>query len=1172
MKKRILPIGFISLLISGVVALYLIAAEGNEKELVQVNYGGQSIKGAKEYLALIRNNQHTGLLNPKDVINARKQIEAASAYKSGNGTDDLNWVEIGPDNIGGRTRAIIYDNRDQESKTLYAGSVTGGVFKSTNQGTTWTKVNLNSGTANLNVSSMVQADDGTIYVGTGEGLSTERYTAYGDYGYEGGFIGKGIFKSDNNDNFTHVSGTEPVYEEENMDWVYINDLAIDKSGNRLFAATNNSLKYASLPGLNDWSSDCKHSIDSTVFTLNIELDSVVTCDSYEIVGGEIIYENPVYMVDTLLWDTANVNNDRKFVEFEEYGNVYDVKVSDEGWIITVFNGLIYVSESGDPMKFVNRSIFPENPDGFGRNIETISSNLTVFDTLGNVLLTQTNSAVRETDWDNIISTNSGFPSEGNEGRVEFAIAPSDQNVVYAMATKSSPPKRYSLFNIYLSEDGGQNWRVVAPGGSDLLNVLGATYFDGDGIAHIYYQGDYNNVLAVFPNDPYKILAGGVNLWEGVSVGSGGYYQWTEKSVGDATLLPTGIFFPLYVHVDHHTYVFKPGSNNEFMIGTDGGIYSGLAGQAYNFQARNKNYNVTQFYSIDITNSPNEVIGGTQDNGTQYIYGQGTTAMKGEDLWRPANFDAKYPEGTDGGYVAFSNIRIDKYAGSSLIEQVDPVSFYSKSLLPKNEDLTDRIRRSETLGYDYSANFFTSIPANSLPVDINFLTPMALWECYNNENSRDSVMVYVTKDYIIKFEVDSVYNPDGTLNRVDTMYLDEPLYARSKNLKHPFQFFDYNSYFADFDPSWVGDTLFHKGDSMMVKDLVSSKFFLATKDEIWMTLGGLVFNEEPEWFVISAKNKNGFTGNPSCMSYSADANELFVGTYEGDVYRISNIALAYNEDLADVDSPNCIIASTLIEFAEDNSQVITSIAVDPKDADNVLITLGNYGNTDYLYYSSDALGDDPTFNSVQNNVPAMPVYSSLIDFKTNVAYVGTDEGLWMTDDITAGNVSWDDASDGFGRVPIMAMKQQTTYKSKFDIVVIDPVTQEPLVDHYPAIDNYGMIYMATHGRGIFRIDSPALVGIEETPSNPKGVANSEISIYPNPASDELSVRFDLAAKSDVVMSIYDLSGKLVLSNSYGSLTSGQQNLKLNLNSLTRGTYMVHMIAGTESATTKLIIIK
>ena len=29
-----------------------------------------------------------------------------------------------------------------------------------------------------------------------------------------------------------------------------------------------------------------------------------------------------------------------------------------------------------------------------------------------------------------------------------------------------------------------------------------------------HAGDYNNTIAVFPNDPYRIIAGGVNLWHG----------------------------------------------------------------------------------------------------------------------------------------------------------------------------------------------------------------------------------------------------------------------------------------------------------------------------------------------------------------------------------------------------------------------------------------------------------------------------------------------------------------------------------------------------------------------------------------------------------------------------------------------------------------------------------
>lgn len=138
MKKRFLSIGVFSILICGLAALFFISAnEQKNEQMIVANAGGQSILGAKEYLALIRNNQQTGVLNPHDVIAARKQIEEQAMLKSGNSNTDLNWIEMGPDNIGGRTRAVIFDNRDANANTLYAGSVTGGLFKSTNLGSSW---------------------------------------------------------------------------------------------------------------------------------------------------------------------------------------------------------------------------------------------------------------------------------------------------------------------------------------------------------------------------------------------------------------------------------------------------------------------------------------------------------------------------------------------------------------------------------------------------------------------------------------------------------------------------------------------------------------------------------------------------------------------------------------------------------------------------------------------------------------------------------------------------------------------------------------------------------------------------------------------------------------------------------------------------------------------------
>jgi len=50
---------------------------------------------------------------------------------------NLNWVERGPANVGGRTRGIVVDPDDASKNTWYVGSVGGGVWKTTDAGTSW---------------------------------------------------------------------------------------------------------------------------------------------------------------------------------------------------------------------------------------------------------------------------------------------------------------------------------------------------------------------------------------------------------------------------------------------------------------------------------------------------------------------------------------------------------------------------------------------------------------------------------------------------------------------------------------------------------------------------------------------------------------------------------------------------------------------------------------------------------------------------------------------------------------------------------------------------------------------------------------------------------------------------------------------------------------------------
>jgi len=80
----------------------------------------------------------------------------------------LGWTSVGPDNLGGRVRSIVINPLNPN--TVYCGSVSGGVWKTTNAGVAWFPTT--DAAPSLIISCMVMdpTDTNIVYAGTGEGF------------------------------------------------------------------------------------------------------------------------------------------------------------------------------------------------------------------------------------------------------------------------------------------------------------------------------------------------------------------------------------------------------------------------------------------------------------------------------------------------------------------------------------------------------------------------------------------------------------------------------------------------------------------------------------------------------------------------------------------------------------------------------------------------------------------------------------------------------------------------------------------------------------------------------------------------------------------------------------------------------------------------------------------
>jgi hypothetical protein len=197
-------------------------------------------------------------------------------------------------------------------------------------------------------------------------------------------------------------------------------------------------------------------------------------------------------------------------------------------------------------------------------------------------------------------------------------------------------------------------------------------------------------------------------------------------------------------------------------------------------------------------------------------------------------------------------------------------------------------------------------------------------------------------------------------------------------------------------------------------------------------------------------------------------------------------------------------------------------------------LGNYGNDNYVYYSANGGNASPVFNSIQSNLPKAPVYSGLIEMHGNNAIVGTDIGVFSTANLTSGNPQWTPDMSGIGNV------------------VVTDIRQQSMRDYH--ILNYGVIYMATYGLGLWMEDTYyEPVGIDENRISTSKFNN--LSITPNPADNQITISSTQDVSGQVMADIYDMTGRVVLNQSLGFKAKGEFTGIVNISALPAGSYIL-----------------
>lgn len=493
----------------------------NSDEKKTGDVGSTDFEGAMAYEFNMLKNPITGKIPEGSFENEKIQANAIAEQQLQNrvaaGTP---YIFQGPENLGGRTRSLVYDVRynGTTNQTLLSGGVSGGVYKSTDNGATWVRKSPTG--EHYSCTSIAQdprvGSQNTWYytVGEASGNSASGTGAF--------YFGNGVYKStDNGETWNRlVNSNTTALETFSTGADLINKVAVDPTNGNIYIACIATIRRSTDGGAT-WAG-----------VLNATLGNT--------------------------------------------GQVTDV-------VITT-TGILYAGFSGTNTGGVD-GVWQSTTGALGSWIRIAGP----------------------TD----IPT--GWNAQGAYRRVVLAIAPSNENIVYALYANITDVDGAINGEFYKYNAGTATWTTLT-----LPDEPGSL----SGNDPFTTQGGYDEVIAIKPDDANAVFIGGTNAYR--SVDGGG--TWTRiggyNSPANYALYPNS-------HPDIHGFAFQPGNTSIMLCHNDGGIQrtnDNLA-PTVSWTQINIGYRTYQYYYVDIDpqTGSGKVIGGAQDNGTtRNIGGAGIT--------------------------------------------------------------------------------------------------------------------------------------------------------------------------------------------------------------------------------------------------------------------------------------------------------------------------------------------------------------------------------------------------------------------------------------------------------------------------------------------------------------------------------------------------------------------
>ncbi|HKI77421.1 MAG TPA: T9SS type A sorting domain-containing protein [Ignavibacteriaceae bacterium] len=321
-------------------------------------------------------------------------------------------------------------------------------------------------------------------------------------------------------------------------------------------------------------------------------------------------------------------------------------------------------------------------------------------------------------------------------------------------------------------------------------------------------------------------------------------------------------------------------------------------------------------------------------------------------------------------------------------------------------------------------------------------------------------------------------------------------------------------------------------------------YFAQGDSVLRNNSVTTASNQDTWNVLTNATSGG--GDISALGISkSTANRLYVGGSNGKVLRI---------DGANTGDPSATdLTAALTTAGAAASSYVSCIAVDPTNADKVIVVYSNY-KVKSIFASDDGgtTWSDVSGNLEQNpdgsgNGPSTRWIDAIIDGAlggSTTFYCATSTGLYSTSTLNGTSTVWTQEGSSVIGNSVCAMVNARS------------------VD--------GLVAVATHGSGVFSAKQ-TLVGIESDEGNiPNSYSLSQN--YPNPFNPSTQINFSLPSSSNVKLTIYDITGKRVREVLNNPMSAGEHTVNFDASNLSSGTYIYRIQASNYVQSKKMVLLK